>query len=84
MNWPALKSWIGARAVEKSTWIGIVVGGSTLAGVNLAPAKAEILETLGVTIATAALVATKEPSGTEAPPSPPLSPAASAPPPKAS
>ncbi len=60
MKWKPIKDWVLARAQERSTWKGIVTAVATVAGVAIAPEKAELITTIGVSLASLFLIQTKE------------------------
>ena len=60
MDWKALRRWALERAKERSTWLSLITGASTLCGCVIAPEKVEVIASLGATISTMIGVVTRE------------------------
>ena len=62
MNWKLLSAlawaWLGARLVEKTTWIGLIGAVATAAGYAFAPGQVETIATIVAGIAAAVLIGT--------------------------
>lgn len=60
MNWQVIRDYLLARAKEKSTWAGVFTFLASVAGIAIAPEKAELITTVGTALAGLLIMALKE------------------------
>ncbi len=60
INWLAIRDYVMARAREKSTWKALTTAAVTFAGMSIDPERAELIATIGVSVASMFLIQTKE------------------------